>query len=124
MKITRTQLKQLIAEELNVGVPTASMEESTYLSGVDPSDINVAEPNNVGHTEGFVNSLQVAMEQGLNLRLPEVGVMRTTDAAAVANIFIEMTPAQTQRLRVEMDRLLNSEMRLRLREIVNDILAG
>jgi len=28
MKITRRQLKQLIAEELNVGVPTASMEES------------------------------------------------------------------------------------------------
>jgi hypothetical protein len=28
MKITRSQLKQLIAEELNVGVPTASMEES------------------------------------------------------------------------------------------------
>ena len=27
MKITRSQLKQLIAEELNVGVPTASMEE-------------------------------------------------------------------------------------------------
>jgi hypothetical protein len=27
MKITRSQLKQLIAEELNVGVPTAAMEE-------------------------------------------------------------------------------------------------
>ena len=27
MKITRSQLNQLIAEELNVGVPTASMEE-------------------------------------------------------------------------------------------------
>ena len=43
MKITRSQLRQLIAEELNVGVPTASMEEGAELPGGPASQRDIGD---------------------------------------------------------------------------------
>ena len=111
MKITRRELRRLILQEAGM------LNEQARGAP--------AEAGNRGHIEGFVNDLQSAMEKGLRDAYGFEGdTMQSRDSSGGGSSLIEMSPEQAGRLRREMDRFMNLNLRAELRKIVDAALRG